>query len=190
MLWQVLLDKFGTALHAESAGAILTTATHWEDLEIQEEAESGSSVTSKIRLPVQVSRTSRGLTHTHTHTGSTVTFGHSTPILNACPLQPSWFVHSLLFQLCVEVNRVGAHALPRPTLQELLQACLTRALQHYHGLTQRPSSTVTLSPALSLPLSFSVSCHVLVLRYVQHHLNKVTSELTFSTLLSKSFSGG
>lgn len=50
----MLLDKFGSVLHAESAGAILTTATNWEDLEIQEEAESGSCVTSKIRLPVQV----------------------------------------------------------------------------------------------------------------------------------------
>ncbi|KAM9346090.1 conserved oligomeric Golgi complex subunit 1 isoform 2-T2 [Symphorus nematophorus] len=105
-LSKVLLDKFGTALHAESAGSILTTATQWEDLEIQEEAESGSSVTSKIRLPVQ----------------------------------PSWFVQSLLFQLCVEVNRVGGHALPRPTLQELLQACLTQALQHYHNLTQQARS--------------------------------------------------
>lgn len=59
MLCQVLLGKFGTALHAESAGAILTTATNWEDLEIQEEAESGNSVTSKIRLPVQVSSSQR-----------------------------------------------------------------------------------------------------------------------------------
>lgn len=33
------------------------TATSWEDLEIQEEAESGNNVTSKIRLPVQVSST-------------------------------------------------------------------------------------------------------------------------------------
>ncbi|XP_051242796.1 conserved oligomeric Golgi complex subunit 1 isoform X2 [Dicentrarchus labrax] len=105
-LSKVLLDKFGTALHAESAGDILTTATNWEDLEIQEEAESGSSVTSKIRLPVQ----------------------------------PSWFVQSLLFQLCVEVNRVGGHALPRPTLQELLQACLAQALDHYQRLTQQPRS--------------------------------------------------
>ncbi|XP_044038644.1 conserved oligomeric Golgi complex subunit 1 isoform X2 [Siniperca chuatsi] len=105
-LSKVLLDKFGTALHAESAGGILTTATNWEDLEIQEEAESGSSVTSKIRLPVQ----------------------------------PSWFVQSLLFQLCVEVNRVGGHALPRPTLQELLQACLAQALHHYHSLTQQARS--------------------------------------------------
>ncbi|KAM3598491.1 uncharacterized protein V6R79_018726 [Siganus canaliculatus] len=105
-LSKVLLDKFGTVLHAESAGAILTTATYWEDLEIQEEAESGSSVTSKIRLPVQ----------------------------------PSWFVQAMLFQLCVEVNRVGGHALPRPTLQELLQACLDQVLHHYHSLSQEISS--------------------------------------------------
>ncbi|XP_019714149.1 conserved oligomeric Golgi complex subunit 1 [Hippocampus comes] len=98
-----LLEQFRTALHADSAGAILTYATNWEDLEIQEEAESGSSVTSKIRLPVQ----------------------------------PSLFVQSLLFDLCVEVNRVGGHALPQPTLQELLQACLDQALQHYQSLTQR-----------------------------------------------------
>ncbi|XP_028268367.1 conserved oligomeric Golgi complex subunit 1 isoform X2 [Parambassis ranga] len=102
-LSKVLLDKFSTALHAESAGTILMTATHWEDLEIQEEAESGNSVTSKIRLPVQ----------------------------------PSWFVQLLLFQLCVEVNKVGGHALPRPTLQELMQACLDQALNHYHNLTQQ-----------------------------------------------------
>ncbi|XP_068452259.1 conserved oligomeric Golgi complex subunit 1 [Clinocottus analis] len=101
-----LLDKFATALHADSAGAILTTATNWEDLEIQEEAESGSSVTSKIRLPVQ----------------------------------PSWFVQSLLFQLCVAVNRVGGHAVPRPTLQELLQTCLAQVLHHYHSLTQQSPS--------------------------------------------------
>ncbi|CAI5682447.1 unnamed protein product [Oreochromis niloticus] len=107
-----LLEKFGTVLHAESAGTILATATNWEDLEIQEEAESGSSVTSKIRLPVQ----------------------------------PTWFVQSLLFQLCVEINRVGGHALPRSTLQELLQTCLTEVLHHYHSLTQQTSSTDAVFP--------------------------------------------
>ncbi|XP_029913910.1 conserved oligomeric Golgi complex subunit 1 isoform X2 [Myripristis murdjan] len=111
-LSKVLLDKFATALHAESAGAILTTATGWEDLEIQEETESGSSVTSKIRLPVQ----------------------------------PSWFVQSLLFQLCLEVNRVGGHALPRPTLQELLHTCLDKAIHHYHSLTQKTQNKECLFP--------------------------------------------
>ncbi|XP_017295183.1 conserved oligomeric Golgi complex subunit 1 isoform X2 [Kryptolebias marmoratus] len=107
-----LMSTFGAALHAESAGTILTTATNWEDLEIQEEAESGSSVTSKIRLPVQ----------------------------------PSWFVQSLLFQLCLETNRVGGHALPRPTLQELLQACLVQALDLYHSLTEQDRSTEGVFP--------------------------------------------
>ncbi|CAB1350229.1 unnamed protein product [Coregonus sp. 'balchen'] len=94
-LSKALVGRFATSLHVESAGAILANATNWEELEIQEEAESGSSVTSKIRIPVQ----------------------------------PSWFVQSLLFQLCLEVNGVGGHALPRPTLQELLQGCMDLVLQ-------------------------------------------------------------
>ncbi|XP_077589883.1 conserved oligomeric Golgi complex subunit 1 isoform X1 [Stigmatopora nigra] len=98
-----LMEEFATALLADSAGAILANATHWEDLEIQEEAESGSSVTSKIRLPVQ----------------------------------PSLYVHSLLFQLCVEVNKVGGHTVPEATMQELLQMCLDQTLQHYQTLTQQ-----------------------------------------------------
>uniref|UniRef100_A0A3P9MG81 Conserved oligomeric Golgi complex subunit 1 n=1 Tax=Oryzias latipes TaxID=8090 RepID=A0A3P9MG81_ORYLA len=102
-LAQVLMKEFARVLHAESAGSVLATATNWEDVEIQEESESGTSVTSKIRLPVQ----------------------------------PSWFLQSLLFQLCVEVNKVGGHALLQPTLQELLQACLGRALEQYNELTER-----------------------------------------------------
>ncbi|XP_054891119.1 conserved oligomeric Golgi complex subunit 1 isoform X2 [Poeciliopsis prolifica] len=98
-----LMETFGAALLAESAGAVLSSATSWEDLEIQEESESGNSVTSKIRLPVQA----------------------------------SWFVQSLLFQLCVEVNRVGGHALPRPTLQELLQSCLGQVLHRYDILAEQ-----------------------------------------------------
>ncbi|XP_036797916.1 conserved oligomeric Golgi complex subunit 1 isoform X2 [Oncorhynchus mykiss] len=99
-LSKALVGQFATSLHAESAGAILANATNWEELEIQEEAESGSSVTSKIRLPVQ----------------------------------PSWFVQSLLFHLCLEVNGVGGHAVPRPTLQELLQGCMDLVLHQYQNL--------------------------------------------------------
>ncbi|KAM4717304.1 conserved oligomeric Golgi complex subunit 1 isoform 2-T2 [Anableps anableps] len=102
-----LVETFSASLLAESAGAVLTTATSWEDLEIQEESESGNSVTSKIRLPVQ----------------------------------PSWFVQSLLFQLCVEVNKVGGHALPRLTLQELLQSCVLQVLHHYDILTEQRQDT-------------------------------------------------
>lgn len=48
------MKEFARVLRAESAGSVLATATNWEDVEIQEESESGTSVTSKIRLPVQV----------------------------------------------------------------------------------------------------------------------------------------
>ncbi|XP_045571788.1 conserved oligomeric Golgi complex subunit 1 isoform X2 [Salmo salar] len=103
-LSKALVGQFATSLHAESAGAILANATNWEELEIQEEAESGSSVTSKIRLPVQ----------------------------------PSWFVQSLLFHLCVGVNGVGGHAVPRPTLQELQQGCMDLVLHQYQNLIHTP----------------------------------------------------
>ncbi|XP_028310469.1 conserved oligomeric Golgi complex subunit 1 [Gouania willdenowi] len=121
-LSKALLDQFGTALHAESAGDILATATNWEELEIQEEAESGTSVTSKIRLPVQ----------------------------------PSWSVQSLLFQLCVEVNRVGGHALPRPTIQELLHTCLCRTLELYHTLTQQQDAPQPMTQNRALQLLFDL----------------------------------
>lgn len=52
---QVLVQGFTRALLLDDAGSVLAAATSWEELEIQEEAESGHSVTSKIRLPVQVS---------------------------------------------------------------------------------------------------------------------------------------
>lgn len=43
-----------TLLH-NTPGSSLATATHWDEIEIQEETEAGSSVTSKILLPGQVS---------------------------------------------------------------------------------------------------------------------------------------
>ncbi|XP_041857088.1 conserved oligomeric Golgi complex subunit 1 isoform X2 [Melanotaenia boesemani] len=141
-LAKVLLDTFSSALHAESAGAILTTTTNWEDLEIQEETESGSSITSRIRLPVQ----------------------------------PSWYVQSLLFQLCVEVNKVGGHALPRSTLQELLQTCLAQALHHYHRLTELPPSREGVFPVTqnrALQLLFD-------LRYLSSTLSSRLEEGTSS----------
>uniref|UniRef100_A0A8C6WFS3 Conserved oligomeric Golgi complex subunit 1 n=1 Tax=Neogobius melanostomus TaxID=47308 RepID=A0A8C6WFS3_9GOBI len=122
----VLLERFGTALLSQSAGLVLSTATCWEDIQIQEESESGSSVTSTIRLPAQ----------------------------------PSWFVQALLFGLCVEVNRVGGQAVPRATLQELLQTCLSQALQHYTRLTQPQTDSVfpmTQNRALQLLLTCATS---------------------------------
>lgn len=56
---KVLAHGFAQSLLLDDAGSILATATSWDELEIQEEAESGSSVTSKIRLPIQVSQCHR-----------------------------------------------------------------------------------------------------------------------------------
>ncbi|NXK32964.1 COG1 protein, partial [Piprites chloris] len=50
-----LVQSFTHTLLLDTAGSVLATATSWDEIEIQEETESGSSVTSKIRLPVQPS---------------------------------------------------------------------------------------------------------------------------------------
>ncbi|NXC32063.1 COG1 protein, partial [Campylorhamphus procurvoides] len=50
-----LVERFTHTLLLDTAASVLATATNWDEIEIQEEAESGSSVTSKIRLPVQPS---------------------------------------------------------------------------------------------------------------------------------------
>ncbi|NXJ98336.1 COG1 protein, partial [Corythaixoides concolor] len=50
-----LVQRFTHALLLDTAGSVLATATNWDEIEIQEETESGNSVTSKIRLPVQPS---------------------------------------------------------------------------------------------------------------------------------------
>nr|XP_020662380.1 conserved oligomeric Golgi complex subunit 1 [Pogona vitticeps] len=52
---KVLVHNFTESLLKDEAGSILATATNWEEIEIEEESETGSSVKSKIRLPVQPS---------------------------------------------------------------------------------------------------------------------------------------
>uniref|UniRef100_F6S0S5 Conserved oligomeric Golgi complex subunit 1 n=1 Tax=Ornithorhynchus anatinus TaxID=9258 RepID=F6S0S5_ORNAN len=46
---------FTQSLLLDDPGSILAAATSWDEIEIQEETESGSSVTSRIRLPAQPS---------------------------------------------------------------------------------------------------------------------------------------
>ncbi|XP_007454479.1 PREDICTED: conserved oligomeric Golgi complex subunit 1 [Lipotes vexillifer] len=99
---KVLARGFTQSLLLDDAGSVLATATSWDELEIQEEAESGSSVTSKIRLPVQ----------------------------------PSWYVQSFLLSLCQEINRVGGHALPKGTLQEMLKSSLVQVVAAYEKLSE------------------------------------------------------
>ncbi|XP_028617081.1 conserved oligomeric Golgi complex subunit 1 isoform X2 [Grammomys surdaster] len=101
-LVKFLIGGFTRSLLLSDAGSVLATATNWDEVEIQEETESGSSVMSKIRLPTQ----------------------------------PSWYVQSFLFGLCQEVNRVGGHALPKVTLQEMLKTCMAQVIAAYEQLTE------------------------------------------------------
>ncbi|XP_061311212.1 conserved oligomeric Golgi complex subunit 1 [Pezoporus flaviventris] len=50
-----LVECFTRTLLLDTAGSVLATATSWDETEIQEETESGTTVTSKIRLPMQPS---------------------------------------------------------------------------------------------------------------------------------------
>ncbi|XP_025024569.1 conserved oligomeric Golgi complex subunit 1 [Python bivittatus] len=52
---KIHVQNFIQLLLKEEAEAILATATNWEESEIEEETETGSSIKSKIRLPVQPS---------------------------------------------------------------------------------------------------------------------------------------
>ncbi|XP_010719809.1 conserved oligomeric Golgi complex subunit 1 [Meleagris gallopavo] len=52
---KALVQCFTQTLLLDTAGSVLATATNWDEIEIQEEAESGNSITSKIRLPMQPS---------------------------------------------------------------------------------------------------------------------------------------
>ncbi|XP_060108300.1 conserved oligomeric Golgi complex subunit 1 isoform X2 [Heteronotia binoei] len=52
---KVLVQNIMQSLLKDEAGSILATATNWEEIEIEEETEAGSSIKSKIRLPVQPS---------------------------------------------------------------------------------------------------------------------------------------
>ncbi|VFV34400.1 conserved oligomeric golgi complex [Lynx pardinus] len=99
---KVLAHGFTQSLLLDDAGSILATATSWDELEIQEEAESGSCIMSTIRLPTQ----------------------------------PSWYVQSFLFSLCQEINRVGGHALPKVTLQEMLKSCMVQVVAAYEKLSE------------------------------------------------------
>uniref|UniRef100_A0A672Q4U9 Conserved oligomeric Golgi complex subunit 1 n=1 Tax=Sinocyclocheilus grahami TaxID=75366 RepID=A0A672Q4U9_SINGR len=138
-LWSsALVGSFAMTLHTGTAGSILSTATNWEELEIQEETESGNNIMSKIRLPVQ----------------------------------PSWYVQSLLFHLCLEVNRVGGHALPKVTLLDLLRGCLDQLVSEYEKLTQK-----TQSKDAALPMTQNRALQLLFdLRYLSATLGSRLEE--------------
>uniref|UniRef100_G1T263 Conserved oligomeric Golgi complex subunit 1 n=1 Tax=Oryctolagus cuniculus TaxID=9986 RepID=G1T263_RABIT len=131
-LVKVLTQRFAQSLLLDDAGSVLATATSWDELEIQEETESGGSITSTIRLPTQ----------------------------------PSWYVQSFLFSLCQEINRVGGHALPKVTLQEMLRSCMAHVVAAYEQLAgeqQRKEGAFPVTQNRALQLLYDLRYLSLVL---------------------------
>ncbi|XP_056609563.1 conserved oligomeric Golgi complex subunit 1 [Triplophysa dalaica] len=88
------------------------------------------------------------------------------------PVQPSWYVQFLLFHLCLEVNRVGGHALPKVTLVDILRGCLDQVVSEYEKLTQE-----TQSKDGGLPLTQNRALQLLFdLRYVSVTLSSRLDE--------------
>ncbi|XP_054832185.1 conserved oligomeric Golgi complex subunit 1 isoform X2 [Eublepharis macularius] len=143
---KVLVQNFTQSLLKDEAGSILATATNWEEIEIEEETESGSSIKSKIRLPVQ----------------------------------PSWSVQALLFNLCQEVSRVGGHTLPKVTLQDLLKMCMTEILAGYEKLSEKHTNAQEKKKGM-LPVTQNRALQLLYdLRYLNIVLTSKSEELKSS----------
>ncbi|XP_066273879.1 conserved oligomeric Golgi complex subunit 1-like isoform X1 [Branchiostoma lanceolatum] len=77
------------------------------------------------------------------------------------PAQASWYVQSMLFLLCREVNRVGGHALSRSIIHEVVQQTCAGVLTAYEALLQ---DSATLPQARALQLVFD-------LRYITNMLS-------------------
>ncbi|MBN3292357.1 COG1 protein, partial [Polypterus senegalus] len=89
------------------------------------------------------------------------------------PAQPSWYIQLLLFHLCQEVNRVGGHALPKITLQELLKNCLQEVVAVYEVLTKNKQS----KQDVSFPMTQNHALQLLFdLRYISMVLNSRQEE--------------
>ncbi|XP_019615207.1 PREDICTED: conserved oligomeric Golgi complex subunit 1-like [Branchiostoma belcheri] len=77
------------------------------------------------------------------------------------PVQASWYVQSMLFLLCREVNRVGGHALSRCIIHDVVQQTCAGVLSAYEALLQ---DSATLPQARALQLVFD-------LRYITNMLS-------------------
>ncbi|KAI0208087.1 Conserved oligomeric Golgi complex subunit 1 [Lamellibrachia satsuma] len=83
-----LVSQFASSLLDPSPKVILQGSMRWDDIEIEEETEEGTSMKSTIHVPM----------HASSH------------------------LHSLLYELCENINRVGAHAIDRVTLGDMVTA--------------------------------------------------------------------
>ena len=48
--------------------------------------------------------------------------------------QASWYIQTLLYNICTDINRVGGHALSRSILQDLVDSLNEKILESYEDL--------------------------------------------------------
>ncbi|KAJ8304320.1 hypothetical protein KUTeg_017903 [Tegillarca granosa] len=84
------------------------------------------------------------------------------------PMQASWYVHSLLYYICQEINRVGGHALTRSVLQDLVYKISDGMMVLYENFIKdnrkkRDKSGVMFSQQRALQLLFDVKFLLLII---------------------------
>ncbi|XP_014666328.1 PREDICTED: conserved oligomeric Golgi complex subunit 1-like isoform X2 [Priapulus caudatus] len=116
-------------LDARGAPALLRQTPVWENIEIQEEAEEGETVSSIIRVPAQA----------------------------------SWYIHTLLSDLCMQINQVGGHAFNRSVLQEVVRKTADGVIAAYErlrdvrgGASKGDAAATRLSQTRALQLLFDI----------------------------------
>lgn len=76
------------------------------------------------------------------------------------PVQSSWYVQSLLYGLCEEVNRIGGHALSRDVVSQLVKMTSSGLFRAYQAVIKersvRGKGTAKLSQPQALQLLFDV----------------------------------
>ncbi|XP_015773605.1 PREDICTED: conserved oligomeric Golgi complex subunit 1-like isoform X1 [Acropora digitifera] len=78
------------------------------------------------------------------------------------PAQLSSYVTSLLFSLCQELNRIGAHALDRKLLHELVTSLSRGVLTSHEKLIQENKPSITQNQALQVLFDLKVLTAILV----------------------------
>ncbi|XP_033096428.1 conserved oligomeric Golgi complex subunit 1-like [Anneissia japonica] len=72
------------------------------------------------------------------------------------PVQCSWYVQSLLFELCAEINRVGGHALSRETICNLVKKVTDSIVDIYQQLLDSKEVVIKLSQPRVLQMLFDL----------------------------------
>ncbi|CAE1289137.1 COG1 [Acanthosepion pharaonis] len=99
----MIITQIRQAILNQEGSHIISSLTKWDEIDIEEETESGEKIKSKIRVPMQA----------------------------------SWYVQTLLYSVCKEINRVAGHAVKRQVLLEMVSRISDGIVECYEQLLQK-----------------------------------------------------